>query len=142
MLKDELDVLYGVFLRDSRLARDGVLNQRPMTEMVDAHHSGLADHGNRLWLLLNSEVWYRFFIRGESEGQVADEIAAGVKQTAALSDRHSPPLEARSRPAPDPGLASGNCGRSRPVWRGCNAPGSRLRGPPGRPGRNRLLLDL
>ena len=79
MLKDELDVLYGVFLSDPELARDGILNQPPIQRMLGEHRAGAADHGNRLWLLVNSEVWYRIFIKGQTDEQLAALIAGGSR---------------------------------------------------------------
>jgi hypothetical protein len=31
--------------------------------LVAEHLAGQADHGNRLWLLLNAEVWYLMHIK-------------------------------------------------------------------------------
>ncbi len=76
MLKDELDVLYSAFLSDTRLAREGILNQPAIDEMLAEHRAGKADHGNRLWLLLNSEVWFRMFITGQDETSLSERIEA------------------------------------------------------------------
>ncbi|MHC4064875.1 MAG: asparagine synthase (glutamine-hydrolyzing) [Planctomycetota bacterium] len=76
MLKDELNLLYDVFLRDPELAREGILEQGPIGALLDEHRAGKADHGSRLWLLVNSEVWYRLFTLGQTEGHLAESIAA------------------------------------------------------------------
>jgi len=83
LLKDELDVLYRVFLSDVQLARDGILKQQPISRMLVEHRAGATDHGNRLWLLLNSDVWYRMFIKGQSEDELGQLIAAGSTAKAA-----------------------------------------------------------
>jgi len=83
LLKDELDVLYGVFLNDLHLARDGILKQKPIDRMLAEHRAGAADHGNRLWLLLNSDVWYRMFIKHQSEDELGQLIAEGSNAKAA-----------------------------------------------------------
>ncbi len=62
LLKDEYRRLFAGFLRDSRLARDGFLDQSALDRLVAAQLAGRADHGNRLWLLLNAEAWYRMRI--------------------------------------------------------------------------------
>ncbi len=62
LLREEYRRLFAGFLRDSRLARDGFLDQRALDRLVAAQLAGTADHGNRLWLLLNAEVWYRMRI--------------------------------------------------------------------------------
>jgi len=77
LLKNELDVLYRVFLNDVQLARDGILRQEPISQMLAEHQAGVTDHGNRLWLLLNSDVWYRFFLQGQSEDELGRLIARG-----------------------------------------------------------------
>lgn len=74
MLKDELEVLYSAFLSDTVLAREGIIQQAPIDAMLAAHRAGRADHGNRLWLLLNSEAWFRMYIGGEDESQIAGRI--------------------------------------------------------------------
>jgi asparagine synthase (glutamine-hydrolysing) len=66
MLKNEYQALFRVFLRRSHLARDGIFLQPTIDGLLEAHQTGKADHGNRLWLLLNSEVWYRMFLEGAS----------------------------------------------------------------------------
>ncbi len=83
LLKSELDVLYRVFLSDVQLARDGVLRQEPIDQMLAEHQAGTTDHGNRLWLLLNSDVWYRSFIQGQSEDELGGLIAEGSATNAA-----------------------------------------------------------
>jgi asparagine synthase (glutamine-hydrolysing) len=74
MLKGELEVLYSAFLSNTELAREGILQQAPIDAMLAAHRAGRADHGHRLWLLLNSEAWFRMFIGGEDEGRIAGRI--------------------------------------------------------------------
>ena len=34
-----------------------------------------ADHGNRLWLLINAEIWYRMMILGQSREDLRLELA-------------------------------------------------------------------
>jgi asparagine synthase (glutamine-hydrolysing) len=66
LLRDEYRVLYERYLPGSRLVRDGVLRREPIAEMLGAHLAGRADHGNRLWLLINAELWYRMQVLGDS----------------------------------------------------------------------------
>lgn len=85
MLRDELDTLYEAFLTSPRLARDGILNREHVRRLVAEHRLGQADHAQRLWLLVHSEAWYRTFICGESEGELADSIDTVSGRTAAVS---------------------------------------------------------
>jgi asparagine synthase (glutamine-hydrolysing) len=74
MLKNEYHILFRIFLRCSHLARDGIFLQPTINRLLDAHLTGQADHGNRLWLLLNSEVWYRMFLEGQSVEELTSPI--------------------------------------------------------------------
>ncbi|MHC4949054.1 MAG: asparagine synthase (glutamine-hydrolyzing) [Planctomycetota bacterium] len=74
MLRDEYRLLFDLFLGASTLARDGLLDQAAIDRLLREHLGGRVDHGNRLWLVLNSEVWYRMFIDGESADAVAGRI--------------------------------------------------------------------
>lgn len=80
MLKDELTFLQNHFLKESSLARDRVLNQPAIDKMLGEHQAGAADHGHRLWLLLNSEVWHRMFMREESADDLTSEITEATKR--------------------------------------------------------------
>ena len=64
LLQNEYRRLYAGFLPTSQLVGDGILSGAPINALLDAHLAGNADHGNRLWLLLNAEVWYRMYIKG------------------------------------------------------------------------------
>ncbi len=84
MLSGQYRTLFDLFLRGSHLAGAGVLRQDAVDALVREHLGGRADHGNRLWLLLNSEVWYRMRIEGESRADLEDRIAeAGGARSAA-----------------------------------------------------------
>jgi asparagine synthase (glutamine-hydrolysing) len=77
MLADEYRILFNVFLKESRLAADDYFQQATINELLNEHLSGKRDNGNRLWLLLNSEVWYRMFIKGQSKENLYEDIQAG-----------------------------------------------------------------
>ena len=66
MLRDEYEQLFDAFLNGSVMARDEILRQGAIDELLAEHRAGKSDHRNRLWLLVNSEVWYRMHIRGDS----------------------------------------------------------------------------
>jgi asparagine synthase (glutamine-hydrolysing) len=75
LLQREYAQLYSSCLRDSRLAQDRILDGAVMTRLVDEHLAKRADHGNRLWLLINAEVWYRMAILGQSKEDMRQELA-------------------------------------------------------------------
>jgi asparagine synthase (glutamine-hydrolysing) len=74
MLGEEYRVLFRLFLSRSELARHQYLQQGAIDSLMEQHLSGRRDHGNRLWLLLNSELWYRMHISGRSVGDLESEI--------------------------------------------------------------------
>jgi asparagine synthase (glutamine-hydrolysing) len=78
MLRHEYRLLFDIFLRDSYLADAGYFRQPGVNQMLDAHLSGAADHANRLWLLLNSEVWYRMFQAGQTAEALHHQITRAV----------------------------------------------------------------
>jgi asparagine synthase (glutamine-hydrolysing) len=74
MMARQVRALFAHYLPQSRLVEAGYLRREPIQEMLDAHLSGRTDHGNRLWLLLNAEIWHRMKIEGASVGELSDEI--------------------------------------------------------------------
>jgi asparagine synthase (glutamine-hydrolysing) len=76
LLQAEYEHLYETCLRTSRLARDGILNGEVMTQLIDEHIARRADHGNRLWLLINAEIWYRMAILRQSREDLRRELVA------------------------------------------------------------------
>jgi asparagine synthase (glutamine-hydrolysing) len=76
LLKDEYRQLNTRLLRSSWLARDGLLLDRGIQTLVAEHTAGRADHGNRLWLLINAEAWYRLKICGQSPAEFTHTISS------------------------------------------------------------------
>ena len=76
LLQREYAQLYTTCLRDSRLAHDGILDGAAMTRLIDEHLAKRADHGNRRWLLINAEVWYRMKILGQSKEDMRAELTS------------------------------------------------------------------
>ena len=74
LLQAQYARLYDTCLRTSRLVEDGILDGSTIATLVKEHGARRADHGNRLWLLINAELWYRMMIRGESKADVSAEL--------------------------------------------------------------------
>lgn len=74
LLADEFRLLYRSLLKDSRLVAAGYFHKPAVDDMLSQHLSGRADHGQRLWQLCNSEVWYRMHIEEQSEEEIEDLI--------------------------------------------------------------------
>jgi asparagine synthase (glutamine-hydrolysing) len=81
ILQHEYRALYERFLPDSKLVAAGVLQRKPIDELLSAHLARRADHGNRLWLLINAELWYRMMILGQSR----EELQLGLAPTASAA---------------------------------------------------------
>ncbi len=83
ILRREYRLLYERFLPDSQLVKAGVLRRAPIDTLVQSHLSGRADHGNRLWLLINAELWYRMTIQGVSRETLRGELGVAASAAAA-----------------------------------------------------------
>jgi asparagine synthase (glutamine-hydrolysing) len=49
----------------SVLVEEGIFRREPIARLVEEHVAHRADHHVRLWMILNVEVWYRMYVRGE-----------------------------------------------------------------------------
>jgi asparagine synthase (glutamine-hydrolysing) len=74
LLQSEYAQLYTSCLQDSRLVRDRILDGAFMLQLIDEHAQRRADHGNRLWLLINAELWYRMGMLGQSREDLRSEL--------------------------------------------------------------------
>jgi asparagine synthase (glutamine-hydrolysing) len=81
LLQNEYIRLYRTCLRQSQLVEDHVLDRRAIAQLVDEHLSKRADHGNRLWLLINAEIWYRMAILGQPKEELRQELVADEHDT-------------------------------------------------------------
>jgi asparagine synthase (glutamine-hydrolysing) len=99
ILQREYRLLYERFLTDSVLVNEGILRRKPVETLLDAHLAGRADHGNRLWLLISAELWYRLRIQGATAESLREQLVeAGLRPvTATPGPRHvdAPGLAAR-----------------------------------------------
>lgn len=82
ILENEVRTLAPRLLLQSELVRDGYLRGERMQELVTEHLDRRRDHGNRIWLLLAAEVWYRRYISrrttADLEMELADREPAGA----------------------------------------------------------------
>ena len=56
-----------------------------MRRLVEEHLRQRLDHGNRIWLLLAAEVWYRQYICRQTQDAVEHELAEGRGDAARVS---------------------------------------------------------
>ncbi|MBV8806464.1 MAG: asparagine synthase (glutamine-hydrolyzing), partial [Sinobacteraceae bacterium] len=84
LLQHEYRALYERFLPDSRLVQAGVLRREPIDALLREHLARRADHGNRLWLLINAELWYRMMILGQSREELAFTLEQPYREAVAV----------------------------------------------------------
>ena len=87
VMRAQFEALFTAYLGDMRLVQAGYLQQAAIEQMLAAHVSGRADHGNRLWLLLNAELWYRLKIAGESPSDTQARVSDALGR---LTPRRQP----------------------------------------------------
>ena len=100
ILEEEVRALAPRLLLQSELVRAGYLRAERVKQLVDEHLSRRYDHGNRIWLLLSAEVWYRRYISRRSAGRPGDRAGgpAGGTRDGVVAERF---MSSRSRrPAP------------------------------------------
>lgn len=81
LLQAEYTRLYQTCLRRSQLVQDHVFDRQALAQLVDEHLAKRADHGNRLWLLINAEIWYRMAILGQNKEDLRRELVANERGT-------------------------------------------------------------
>jgi len=57
------------------LAR-GLFEPSALRRLVASHRAGAVDHGDRLWLLINLELWQRIFLDGEEPAGIMDGLGS------------------------------------------------------------------
>jgi asparagine synthase (glutamine-hydrolysing) len=57
------------FVLSPRALGRGLFRPSALSRLVEEHRAGTWDHGDRLWLLINLEIWQRVFLDGEDIAQ-------------------------------------------------------------------------
>lgn len=52
-------------LMEARTAERGLFRSEVVRRLFEEHSAGRRDHGNRIWRLLNLELWFRVCLEGE-----------------------------------------------------------------------------
>jgi asparagine synthase (glutamine-hydrolysing) len=58
------------FVLDPRTLRRGLFEPSLLRRLVEEHRERVRDHGDRLWLLMNLEIWQRIFLDGENPASI------------------------------------------------------------------------
>ncbi|MBI2116986.1 MAG: asparagine synthase (glutamine-hydrolyzing) [candidate division NC10 bacterium] len=53
------------FVLSARALRRGFFDPSLLRQLAQEHRAGVGEHGDRLWLLANLEIWHRIFLDGE-----------------------------------------------------------------------------
>jgi asparagine synthase (glutamine-hydrolysing) len=75
-LRDGFWPIVQEFVTGSRATARGLFDRSTLTRMAEEHRSGHARHGDRLWLLVNLEIWQRIYCEGEDPADVMQAVSA------------------------------------------------------------------
>jgi asparagine synthase (glutamine-hydrolysing) len=64
------------FVTGPRAAERGLFDRGALNRMADEHRAGQGRHGDRLWLLVNLEIWQRIYCEGEDPAVVMQVMCA------------------------------------------------------------------
>ena len=70
------------YVLGSRALERGIFNADTVRTLVNEHKGGVANHSERLWSLVNLEMWFRRFIDGEVAAKRFENVDEGVLATA------------------------------------------------------------
>ena len=68
------------FILGDRASSRGLFNRPDVERLFHEHLSGALDHAERLWMLLNIEIWHRVILDGESTDAVAFDLLRNGKR--------------------------------------------------------------
>jgi asparagine synthase (glutamine-hydrolysing) len=71
------DVARDVLL-DRRTRQRGVLDPAGVDQLLRDHAAGRAEGGDRIWTLMNLELWYRTFVDGEGVQTLPEPATAAA----------------------------------------------------------------
>jgi len=79
LFSGHLKGLSEAYLEKSTLVKDGYLNPAAVDQLLQMHLNQKSDHGSRIWLLLNAEMWYRMYIKNESKTTMRNLLRRGFR---------------------------------------------------------------
>jgi asparagine synthase (glutamine-hydrolysing) len=89
----------------SRARSRGFFHPHTLRQLADEHRVGRVRHDDRLWLLINLEIWHRIFCEGETPADVLRAIRAKSSRTFyanPLGENGRPLAIDERRPRPQP----------------------------------------
>jgi asparagine synthase (glutamine-hydrolysing) len=74
-LRDEFRPIVDEFVLGPRAQARALFDPAAIRRLVDEHRAGWTPHGDRLWLLVNLEIWQRIFCEGERPADIMRAVA-------------------------------------------------------------------
>ncbi len=81
----QLDLIEGFLLEPRSLGR-GIFKKDALRRLFAEHRTRFRDHHDRIWRLLNLEIWHRVFLDAESTDQIARRLSHPSAPPAPSSD--------------------------------------------------------
>jgi len=76
-LREQFRPIVDEFVLGSRAQARGLFDSAALRRLTDEHRAGWAPHGDRLWLLVNLEIWHRIFCEGERPADIMQAVSPG-----------------------------------------------------------------
>jgi asparagine synthase (glutamine-hydrolysing) len=73
--RDELANFLSTFLLQARSVEHGIFKRTVIEHLLAEHGAGRVDHHVKLWMLVSFEIWYRMYMEGVSEEEMAETIS-------------------------------------------------------------------
>lgn len=73
-LRNSFGGIVDEFVTGPRATARQLFGHEFVSNMANEHRSGRAEHGTRLWLLINLEIWHRMFLDGEDTVSIVDSL--------------------------------------------------------------------
>jgi len=95
-VRDRFAPIVDEFVLGDRAIGRGWFHRQRVRQLVEEHRRGAADHGERLWLLINLEIWQRIFCDGDRPVEIMRPVWRRQGRRHAV-DHEGGPLAARLR---------------------------------------------
>jgi len=73
-LRSSFGSIANEFITSPRAAERRLFKSPLVRQLAEEHRSGRREHGPRLWLLMNLEIWQRIFLDGEDAESIVNPV--------------------------------------------------------------------